>query len=83
MPLFIDFHRHIPGLTKEAAGGAHEKDRATQGRHDVKYLKYWVNERAGDVVCLIEAPSKEAAIRVHQEAHGLVADEIIEVEEGA
>ncbi len=32
--------------------------------------------------CLVEAPSKEAAVRVHQEAHGLVADEVIEVREG-
>lgn len=38
--------------------------------------------RTGDVFCLVEAPSKEAAVRVHQEAHGLVADEVIEVREG-
>jgi hypothetical protein len=28
---------------------------------------------------LVEAPNKEAAERVHREAHGLVADELIEV----
>jgi len=49
----------------------------------VKYLKYWYNEQAGKVYCLVEAPSKEAAERVHREAHGLVADEIVEVQEGA
>lgn len=32
--------------------------------------------------CLVEAPNAEAARQVHQEAHGLVADEIIEVQEG-
>jgi hypothetical protein len=32
---------------------------------------------------LVEAPSKEAAEAVHREAHGLVADEITEVHEGA
>ncbi|MGE5144213.1 MAG: DUF4242 domain-containing protein [Acidobacteriota bacterium] len=83
MPLFIDIHRHIPGLTKDAAEGAHQKDLATQDKHDAKYLKYWFNEHSGDVVCLVEAPNKEAAIRVHQEAHGLVADEILEVQEGS
>jgi hypothetical protein len=31
----------------------------------------------------VEAPSKEAAIAVHREAHGMVADEIFEVKEGA
>lgn len=83
MALFLDIHRHIPGLTREGAEGAHEKDLATQDRHDAKYLRYWFNERSGDVFCLVEAPTREAAIRVHQEAHGLVADEIIEVQEGS
>jgi len=35
------------------------------------------------IFCLAEAPDKEAAIRVHREAHGLVADEIFEVMEGS
>ena len=29
-----------------------------------------------------EVPSKEATLAVHREAHGLVADEVIEVQEG-
>jgi hypothetical protein len=33
--------------------------------------------------CLIDAPSKEAAFDVHREAHGLTANEIYEVTEGA
>lgn len=82
MPLYIDVHKHIPGLTKEAAAGAHQRDLATQGKHGVDYLKYWVNDQTGDVFCLVSAPSKEAAARVHAEAHGLLADEIHEVEEG-
>jgi hypothetical protein len=36
----------------------------------------------GKVFCLIDAPNKEAAIAVHREAHGLVADSIVEVREG-
>lgn len=34
------------------------------------------------VYCLVEAPDREAAERVHREAHGLVADEITGVQEG-
>ncbi len=49
----------------------------------MKYLQYWYNEAAGKVYCLVDAPSKEAAETVHREAHGLVADEITEVKEGA
>jgi hypothetical protein len=69
-------------LTAEAVAGAHKKDLETQGKYGVKYLKYWFDEGTGKVFCLVEAPSKEAAERVHKEAHGLVADEIIEVKEG-
>ena len=82
MPLFIDKHKRVPGLTVEAVKAAHAADLATQEKHDVNYLKYWFNEETGDVFCLVEAPSKEAAIQVHREAHGLLADEIVEVEEG-
>ena len=82
MPLFIDIHEHVPGLTKEAVAGAHQKDLETQGKHNVKYLQYWYNDKTGQVFCLVEAPDKEAAIAVHREAHGLVADQIFEVVEG-
>jgi uncharacterized protein DUF4242 len=60
---------------------AHEADLQTQEKYGVKYLKYWFDEGSGKVFCLVQAPSKEAA-RVHCEAHGLEADEIIEVQEG-
>ncbi len=82
MPLFIDVHNHIEGLTADAVAHAHEADLKTQEKYDVKYLRYWYDEAAGKVFCLIEAPSKEAAIAVHREAHGLVADELTEVKEG-
>lgn len=82
MPLFIDVHDHIPGLTKDAVAGAHQKDLETQSKYGVDCKKYWFNETTGQVFCLIEAPDKEAAIRVHREGHGLVADSIIEVTEG-
>jgi hypothetical protein len=79
----MDSHKHIEGLTKEAAAEAHAADLKTQGKYGVNYLKYWVDEGEGNVFCLIDAPSKEAAIAVHKEAHGLLADEISEVKEGA
>ena len=83
MPLYMDVHRKVDGLTSDAVAGAHEKDLEVQDKHNVKYLKYWFDEGTGTVFCLCEAPSKEAAEAVHREAHGLVADEIIEVKEGA
>ena len=82
MPLYLDIHKHVPGLTKDAVADAHRQDLAKQGPHDVDYLKYWFNDCTGEVFCLVRAPNKEAAIRVHREAHGLLADHICEVEEG-
>jgi hypothetical protein len=82
MPLYIDIHRHVPGLTAGAVHDAHQKDLAVQGKHDVEYLRYWFSEDTGDVFCLVRAPDKETAVRVHAEAHGLLPDEIVEVREG-
>ncbi|HEV8307055.1 MAG TPA: DUF4242 domain-containing protein [Methylomirabilota bacterium] len=83
MPLYLDVHHKIPGLTGEGVGEAHEKDLKVQNKYGVNYLRYWYDEGTGKVFCLVQAPSKEAAAAVHREAHGLVADEIIEVKEGA
>ena len=82
MPLFMDVHRHVDGLTADAVADAHRKDLEVQRKHGVRYLKYWFNEDDGTVFCLCDAPNKEAADAVHREAHGLRADEIIEVREG-
>jgi hypothetical protein len=78
----MDIHKHVPGLTTEAVVGAHKKDLEIQKKYGVQYLKYWFDEGSGKVFCLVNAPTKEAAIRVHREGHGLLADEIIEVKEG-
>ncbi len=83
MPLYMDVHRNVEGLTAEAVAGAHQKDLETQAQHGVNYLKYWFNNQTGRIYCLVDAPSKEAAETVHREAHGLVADEIMEVQEGS
>ena len=83
MPLYMDTHRDVEGLTKEAVEGAHQADLATQQKYGVDDKKYWFNEEAGAVYCLVEAPNAEAAIAVHKEAHGLLADDIIEVHEGS
>lgn len=83
MPLYMDTHKHVPGLTAEAVADAHAKDLEVQAKYGVRYCQYWFDETTGTVFCLVEAPSKEAAIAVHREAHGLVADDIVEVREGA
>ena len=73
MPLYMDIHNEVAGLTPEAVEAAHQKDLETQGQYGVNYRKAF---------CLVEAPDKDLAERVHREAHGLVADQIYEVQEG-
>jgi hypothetical protein len=83
MPLFMDVHSLDGGVSAKDVADAHMKDLETQGEYGVDYKRYWVDERAGKIFCLVEAPDAETANRVHREAHGLVADEIYEVSEGA
>ena len=82
MPLYLDVHREVEGLSPQMVADAHVKDLAAQGRYGVRYLKYWYDSASGKVFCLVEAPTAEAAIAVHREAHGMLPDEIFEVEEG-
>lgn len=81
MPLYMDIHKKVDGAKARDVADAHQKDLETQARYGVKYEKYWFDESTGTIFCLVEAPNKETAERVHREAHGLTADEIHEVKE--
>jgi hypothetical protein len=82
MPLFLDVHNGVFGVTAEDVAEGHRKDLAVQAKYGVRYLKYWYDPVSGKVFCLSDAPSKEAALAVHREAHGLMPDDIFEVLEG-
>jgi hypothetical protein len=60
---------------------AHKADLGTQSEYGVNYLRYWVDESAGKIFCLVEADNAESSNTVHRQAHGLVADEIYPVSE--
>lgn len=83
MPMFLDIHTMDGAVNLDDVAKAHLADLQTQGEHDVNYLRYWVDEGAGKIFCLVEAPNADAASTVHREAHGLMADEIYEVKEGS
>ncbi len=83
MPLFMDVHNVEGGLSATDVAQAHKADLETQGQYGVNYKSYWVDEGQGKVFCLVEAPDADTAATVHREAHGLVADEIYEVQEGS
>lgn len=83
MPLYMDVHNTIPeGASAADVAEAHQADLAIQDRFAVRYRNYWLDEEAGKIFCLVEAPDAAAASACHREAHGLVADEIHPVTEG-
>ena len=83
MALYMDTHTIDGGVKASDVAQAHQADLKTQDQYGVQYLKYWVDESAGKIFCLVDAPDAEAANRVHREAHGLVAQAISPVVEGA
>jgi hypothetical protein len=81
MSLFMDVHTIEGGVSVADVARAHKADLETQEKYQVSYLRYWVDEEAGKIFCLVEADNAEDANTVHREAHGLVADEIYLVSE--
>src|ERR671910_2221217 len=79
MPIFLDRH-DLRGLTAADIAEAHRKDLEVQDRYGVRFLTYWFDEARGNGFCLIDAPDIEMAMRVHDEAHGDVAKDVIEVD---
>ena len=75
----MDIH-NLQGADAVQIAHAHAADLQKQSKHGVEYRKYWFDESRGKAFCLVEAPSPEAAQLVHQEAHGQLAQKIIEVQ---
>jgi class 3 adenylate cyclase len=82
MPLFMDRH-DLRGLTAEDVAQAHASDLKVAGKHDVEFLSYWFDAELGAAFYLARAPAAENLATVHQEAHGLVPNEIIDASEDA
>ena len=83
MPTYMDVHTMDGGVSAADVAGAHKADLETQTSYGVSYKQYWVDEAAGKIFCLVDAPDADTAATVHREAHGLVAQEIYEVSEGS
>jgi class 3 adenylate cyclase len=79
MPLYMDRH-YVEGATRHAVAHAHQLDLAVQDKYCVRFLTYWFDDARCTAFCLIESPDKETLQRAHNEAHGLVPNEILEVD---
>jgi class 3 adenylate cyclase len=79
MPLYMDRH-YVEGATRSAVAHAHELDLAIQEKYHVQFLTYWFDEPRCTAFCLIVSPDKATLQKAHNEAHGLIPNEIIEVD---
>lgn len=81
--LYLDYHEFGAGNVKAGdVAGAHKKDLAVEKKYGVNLLDYWVDEKAGVVMCLAEAPDADALVKTHKEAHGLLPKYVEEVKQG-
>jgi len=81
--LFLDIHHLGAGkVSVKDVAAAHEKDLAVQSKYGANFINYWVNEKEGVVMCLVEAKDSTALIKTHKEAHGLLPDKIYRVSQG-
>jgi len=79
MPVFMDRH-YVEGATRQSVADAHQKDLALQDKYGVKFVTYWFDELRSTAFCLIEAPDGETIVRAHDEAHGSIPNEVLEVD---
>jgi len=78
MPIYMDVHI-VPGVKAKEVADAHRKDLLHQDEHACKCMTYWIDEQRESIFCLIEAPDKDAVIAMHNKAHGLIPNKIVEV----
>jgi class 3 adenylate cyclase len=79
MPVYMDRHA-AEGATPEALAAAHQEDLKIQARYGCKCFTYWFDEDRQSIFCLVEAPNRQAVQDMHRAAHGMTANQIIEVE---
>jgi class 3 adenylate cyclase len=80
VPLYMDRH-DVPGASAEEVADAHKRDIALSDKHHVQFFSYWFDADQGIVSCFARAPAKQNMLEIHEESHGLIPSEVIEVAE--
>ena len=75
----MDLHI-LPGAKAEDVAKAHVKDLDCQDEFGCKAITYWFDENHGRAFCLIDAPDKESVHELHKKAHGLVPNQVVQVD---
>jgi uncharacterized protein DUF4242 len=68
MPKYMDVHSGLVGVTEAQLKEAHEADLAIEDEEGVHFERAWLDPESGKVFCLSSGPSKEAVMRVHEQA---------------
>jgi AraC-like DNA-binding protein len=76
----MDRHDLGEAVTAEAVAKVHQEDLKIQDHYGCRGLTYWFDEKRGTAFCLIEAPEESAVKNMHNDAHGMIPNQIIEVD---
>ena len=80
MPIYMDRHDVSDSVTAENVAELHQKDLKVQHEFGCRGLTYWFDDVRKTAFCLVEAPDKNAILKMHKLAHGEVPHQIIEVD---
>lgn len=80
MPIYMDRHDLSEAVTAEAVAKVHQEDLKIQHQYGCRGLTYWFDENRKTAFCLVEAPEMKAVSDMHNKAHGMVPNQIIEVD---
>jgi len=79
LPIFLDRH-DVGEASAEDVAKLHVKDLEVQDKYGVRFLTYWYDAERRTTFCLLDAPDKEMADQVHEEANGHLANRMITVD---
>ncbi|NIM92119.1 MAG: DUF4242 domain-containing protein [Anaerolineales bacterium] len=79
MPIYMDRHQG-EGLTRQQVADQHVADVKIQDKYNCNFITYWFDEERDTVFCLVDAPNMRAVEKAHDDAHGFVHSQIIEVD---
>lgn len=80
LSIFMDRHDVSDAVTAENVAQLHQQDLKIQHKFGCNALTYWFDDKRKTAFCLVEAPTAQAVIDMHNHAHGEVPHQIIEVD---
>lgn len=80
MPIYMDRHDVSDTVTAEIVAHIHLEDLKIQHHYNCKGLTYWFDEERKIAFCLVDSPNKQAIVDMHNNAHGEIPHQIVEVD---